>query len=123
MKRFTYILISSVFALCVFTSYAQEVGEIEETALLNQTQIKGLLVVELDGGEFAGAASQMNATKVTKKGAFEIGFNQEVGEMMQQATTEVDKFIRVRYVDKMPADTRIEFSFADKYSPKDALQD
>ena len=119
MKRFSRLLVASLFPLCACLVQAEDISEVEEKSILTQTQIKGLLVVELSGGEFAGAASQMNATTVDKEGLFEIGFNQEVGELMQQATVEVDKFIRVRYKDKLPADTRIEFSFADKYSPKD----
>lgn len=85
---------------------------------LKQTEIKGLLVIKLDNGGFAGTASQMNATAIDKNSGFEIGFNQTVGEMMDKATEEVDKFIRVRYSDQLPG-LRIELSFADKYSPKD----
>lgn len=91
----------------------------KEVKTLNQTEIKGLLVVKLDNGSFAGAASQMNATTIKKESGFEIGFNQPVGEMMTKATAEVDKFIRVRHSGKLPSGMRIEFSFADKYSPKD----
>ena len=87
--------------------------------ILQQVQIKGLLVIQLSAGKFAGGASQMNATVVKSSKEFELGFNQEVGDLMQKATVEVDKFIRVRYAGKLPSNTRIEFSFADKYSPKD----
>jgi len=86
---------------------------------LKQSQIKGLLVIKLDNGTFAGAASQMNATVVKQDSGFEIGFNQKVGDMMGKATAEVDKFIRVRYPDSLPSGMRVELSFADKYSPKD----
>jgi hypothetical protein len=86
---------------------------------LNQTQIKGLLVIKLGNGTFAGTASQMNATVVDHTKGFEIGFNQNVGDMMTKATSEVDKFIRVRYSGKLPSGMRVELSFADKYSPKD----
>jgi len=95
-----------------------EAAEVE-TKRLQQTEIKGLLVIQLDNGSFAGAASQMNATAVNRESGFEIGFNQEVGDMMTKATAEVDKFIRVRYANKLPAGMRVEFSFADKYSLKD----
>jgi hypothetical protein len=45
----------------------------------------------------------MNATVVPgKEGAFSIGFNQQVGEMMESATVEVEKFLRVRHGDKLP---------------------
>lgn len=69
-----------------------------------QSQIKGLLVVQLGGGEFAGTASQMNATVVPgKKGTFTIKFNQTVGSMMEKARVEVEKFMRVRHGDKVLA--------------------
>ncbi|MEO1843273.1 MAG: S16 family serine protease, partial [Akkermansiaceae bacterium] len=85
-----------------------------------QSQVKGLLVVQLGGGEFAGTASQMNATVVPgKKGTFSIKFNQAVGSMMEKATVEVEKFMRVRHGDKLPVGHRIELAFSDKYSPKD----
>lgn len=85
-----------------------------------QSQIKGLLVVELSSGEVAGTASQMNATVVRgKEGVFEIKFNQPVGSMMEKATEEVKKFISVRHANKLPLGHRIELAFADKYSPKD----
>ena len=85
-----------------------------------QSQIKGLLVVQLGGGEFAGTASQMNATVIPgKKGTFSIKFNQAVGSMMEKATVEVEKFMRVRHGDKLPVGHRIELAFSDKYSPKD----
>jgi len=85
-----------------------------------QTQIKGLLVVHLPGGEVAGTASQMNATVVAgKAGDFSIKFNQEVGAMMEQATAEVEKFMRVRHGARLPVGHRVELAFSDKYSPKD----
>ena len=87
--------------------------------ILQQAQIKGLLVIQLSAGKFAGGASQMNATVVKSSKEFELGFNQKVGDLMKKATVEVDKFIRVRYAGKLPSNTRVEFSFADKYSPKD----
>ena len=85
-----------------------------------QATIKGLLVVQLGDGSFAGAASQMNATVVPgKSGEFKISFNQRVGEMMKKATAEVEKFIRVRHPEQLPLGKRLELAFADKYSPKD----
>lgn len=85
-----------------------------------QSQIKGLLVVQLDNGEVAGTASQMNATVVPEKvGTFSIRFNQQVGEMMEAATREVEKFMRVRHGNKLPLGHRVELAFSDKYSPKD----
>ncbi|NWK55947.1 hypothetical protein HW115_10010 [Verrucomicrobiaceae bacterium N1E253] len=86
---------------------------------LQQTEIKGLLVMKMSNGKYAGAAAQMNATVIEKKADFEIGFNQSVGSMMDSATKEVEKFIRVRYAKRLPTGMRIEFAFSNKYSPKD----
>ncbi len=85
-----------------------------------QSQIKGLLVVQLPNGEVAGTASQMNATVVPGRNrSFSIRFNQKVGPMMEQATREVEKFMRVRHGDKLPLGHQVELAFSDKFSPKD----
>ncbi|MEM9079853.1 MAG: S16 family serine protease [Verrucomicrobiota bacterium] len=87
---------------------------------LNQSQIKGLLVFELDDGSLAARASQMNATAVEiQDNKFEVGFNQSVGEMMSDATEEVGKFLHILHGEDLPNGTRIEFAFSNKYSPKD----
>lgn len=86
---------------------------------LKQATVKGLLVTEVGKGELAGAASQMNATVVKREGEFELGFNQDVGDLMKKATDEVRKFISVRHDGKLPEGCRIELAFADKYTPKD----
>lgn len=86
----------------------------------NQTQIKGLLVVQLANGDVAGTASQMNATVVPgPKGVFSVEFNQRVGPMMEGATAEVEKFLRVRHGEKLPSGIKVELAFADRHSPKD----
>ena len=86
-----------------------------------QSQVKGLLVVELGDGSHAGAASQMNATAIPGKDAqsFEPRFNQEVGKMMTAATADVEKLMRVRHPDHLPLGNTIEFAFADKQTLKD----
>lgn len=86
----------------------------------NQTQIKGLLVIQLGNGDVAGTASQMNATVVPGPlGTFDVEFNQRVGPMMKGATAEVVKFLRVRHGEKLPSGIKVELAFADKHSPKD----
>ncbi len=86
-----------------------------------QSQVKGLLVIELPDGSHAGGASQMNATAVPDGtgDSFGLRFNQDVGEMMTAATQEVEKLMRVRHPDSLPTGNLIEFGFADKHSPKD----
>ncbi len=112
-------LLCPIYSLAAAITLSFACDAQEATKMLQQTQIKGLLVVQLDDGGYAGTASQMNATAVKKESGFEIGFNQSVGDLMIKATAEVDKFLRVRHAGKIPTKLRIEFSFADKYSPKD----
>ena len=117
-----YIMYSSRLFIVAAASSLLFAQPTKAQETLKQTEIKGLLVIQLENGKFAGTASQMNATAVTKKdekGGFELGYNQSVGDLMKKANEEVDKFIRVRYAEKLPANMRVEFSFADKYSPKD----
>lgn len=94
-----------------------------EAPKLQQTQIKGLLVIQLPNGSFAGAATQMNATVVpipkNSPVSFGIRFNQQVGPMMAGATQEVEKMIRVRHQKDLPSGHGIELGFADKYTMKD----
>ncbi|MFC4992418.1 S16 family serine protease [Rubritalea tangerina] len=97
----------------------QMVGSAAEVGR-KQTGVKGLLVMDLGNGEYAGTASQMNATVIKKPSleSLEVAFNQDVGELMSKATKEVVKFINVRH-DEVPVGYRVEFAFADQYSPKD----
>ncbi|GHC41794.1 S16 family serine protease [Roseibacillus persicicus] len=105
--------------VCLLTGSLFQVAVAEEPAL-RQAMIKGLLVVELGDGSHAGTASQMNGTVVKGSGTgFEVSFNQEVGEMMESATSEVAKFMSVRHGDDLPEGVKVELAFADKYSPKD----
>lgn len=107
---------SLLAALSMASIYGAEGAE----PALKQAEIKGLLVVQLADGSVAGAASQMNATVVKgSEGEFSLGFNQDVGDQMEKATVEVQKFISVRHGDKVPNGYRVELAFADKYSPKD----
>ena len=97
-----------------------EVSEAAEPPVL-QSKIKGLLVIELADGSHAGAASQMNATAVPASDpqGFGLRFNQDVGEMMNSATNEVEKLMRVRHPETLPLGHTIEFGFEDKHTPKD----
>jgi hypothetical protein len=95
-----------------------------EPPKLQQSQIKGLLVIQLPNGSFAGAATQMNATVVpipknSQQITFGIRFNQQVGPMMFSATQEVEKMMRIRHQKDLPSGHGIELGFADKYTMKD----
>jgi len=85
-----------------------------------QSLIKGLLVVQLQGSQFAGTASQMNATAVpTDPGApTTVRFNQPVGESMNAGLKKVLDFLGDRH-EGVPPGNRIELSFERHYSPKD----
>ncbi len=88
----------------------------------DQTKVKGLLVVELSSGDFAGTATQMNATATPvsdPKAETKITFNQKVGKEMELGLNEVIKHIRVRHKDKWPFGQKVEIAFAEKYSGKD----
>lgn len=86
-----------------------------------QSEVKGLLVIQLEDGSHAGMASQMNATAIPAEDntSFHLQFNQEVGELMTSATAEVEKLMRVRHSKNLPVGHTIEFGFSDKHSPKD----
>lgn len=85
-----------------------------------QSLITGLLVLLLEGSNYAGGASQMNATVVQgiEGQPTRVMFNQAVGEMM---STGLDKV--VSYIDsheaEIPTGHRVEISFESQYSPKD----
>ncbi len=86
-----------------------------------QSLIKGLLVIDLGSSDYAGQASQMNATLVdgySKTSPTEIKFNQEVGESMESALAEVQKFLSVRH-NGLPPGKKIEIAFEEQYSSKD----
>lgn len=111
-----YIVLITLFSVKILSSaelIATEVGR-------KQTAVKGLLVMDLGNGEFAGVATQMNATVIRKPSiqTIEVAFNQDVGDMMVAATREVVKFINVRH-ERLPEGYRVELAFADKYTPKD----
>ena len=83
--------------------------------------IKGLLVLELGPGNYAGKASQMSCTAV---GADSPGmktqakFNQKVGDDMNKALGEVLKHSVLTY-GPLPTGHTIDFAFEDKYGGKD----
>ncbi|MCX6878800.1 MAG: hypothetical protein NTW21_34060 [Verrucomicrobia bacterium] len=90
----------------------------------NQNHANGLVVLQLEGGNFAGSASTVNATALREPGldGLLFTFNQGVGSMMGGCLEEVVKFLRIRYdskPEKIPNGFRIELGFQDKYVPKD----
>ena len=111
---------SALTKLIILASLSAHSPLLAKEPAIKQATIKGLLVIELANGSFAGTASQMNATAVPAEAdQFSVGFNQEVGDFMEKATVEVEKFMRVRHEGLLPTGNRIELAFGDKYSPKD----
>lgn len=99
-------------------------GGTAERFARSQSHANALVVRQLDGGNFAGAASTVNATALSEKGldGLLFTFNQDVGAMMGGSLEEVIKFLRVRYdsqQNKIPNGYKIELGFQDKYVPKD----
>ena len=88
---------------------------------LKQSKLKGLLVQPLPNGDFAGKASQMNATASpleNKTDPIKIRFNQRVGKNMDGALNEVIKYLRVKH-EKLPSGYDIEIAFEDRFTSKD----
>ncbi|NNE93973.1 MAG: hypothetical protein HKN23_20170 [Verrucomicrobiales bacterium] len=86
-----------------------------------QSLVKGLLVQQLEGSQFAGSASQMNATAIKSSknsGDWRIRFNQPVGPMMSGALKRVQKFLDDKH-DGVPQGFLVEISFEEQYVPKD----
>ncbi|MEM1296765.1 MAG: S16 family serine protease, partial [Verrucomicrobiota bacterium] len=85
-----------------------------------QSLITGLLVLVLEGSNYAGGASQMNATVVRGISGqpSRVMFNQEVGEMMESGLDKVVTFID-NHEAEIPLGYRVEISFESQYSPKD----
>ena len=86
-----------------------------------QSTLKGLLVQPLSGGNFAGKASQMNATATPledRNHPLKIRFNQRVGKNMDGALKEVTKYLRVKHND-WPSGYDIEIAFEDRFTSKD----
>lgn len=105
---------------CYLFILSVALGSIIHAQDLQQSTIKGLLIMQMPSGDHAGTASQMNATVVpARQGGFAMRFNQSVGSQMIAATNEVYKFMRLRHGDKLPAGKCIEFAFSNKHSPKD----
>ncbi|WP_081892490.1 S16 family serine protease [Verrucomicrobium sp. BvORR106] len=84
------------------------------------SSVGGLLVVPLGDSRYAGKTSKLSITalKMEKDAPATIGFNQEVGESMGKALTEVSKYHTLRH-DGWPRGQKMEIFFEDKYSPKD----
>ena len=88
---------------------------------LKQSKLKGLLVQPLPNGDFAGKASQMNATASpleNKTNPIKIRFNQRVGKNMDGALNEVIKYLRVKH-ETLPSGYDIEIAFEDRFTSKD----
>ena len=95
-------------------------GSSFEGVARNQSLVKGLLVQTLSGSQFAGSASQMNATVLGKgsSGSMTVRFNQEVGEMMTDAVDHMMEYLKLRHK-TLPEGVEVELGFEEQYIPKD----
>ncbi len=84
----------------------------------SQALIKGLLVQSLSGAQFAGSASQMNATVIGSADRLKVAFNQKVGPSMMQAVEDMTTFLRTRHPDA-DMGIEVEISFEEQYIAKD----
>ena len=86
-----------------------------------QSLVKGLLVQELSGSQFAGEASQMNATVVKQNSGnpLSVRFNQKVGSTMTQAVSDMMSYLKKRHGERLPPGIEVELSFEEQYIPKD----
>lgn len=91
-------------------------GEFEST----QSRLNGLLVMELEGSEFAGGASKMIATATGGEGSnpTKIQFNQTVGPMMSGALSDVERFLSLQH-DGIPRGHEVRIGFEERTSMKD----
>ena len=107
-----------VLAFFILSSLSNaQVGQLKS----KQSKIKGLLVRPLANGEFAGMASQMNATATpfdNSKSQLRVRFNQRVGKDMHSALNEVIKHLRVKH-DSWPSGYEVEIAFEDPFTLKD----
>ncbi|MEY3395417.1 MAG: hypothetical protein RL346_1653 [Verrucomicrobiota bacterium] len=108
---------------CLICTFLAQTTADAENPKLQQSRIKGLLVIQLPNASFAGTATQMNATVFpidqNLGRTFGVRFNQEVGPMMSSATQEVEKWMRIRHGEQLPKGYGIEYGFADKHTLKD----
>ena len=90
----TCLPLLAFFILCSLSN--AQIGQLKS----KQSKIKGRLVRPLANGEFAGMASQMNATATPLdniKSRLSVRFNQRVGKDMHSALNEVIKHLRVKH--------------------------
>ena len=85
---------------------------------LKQSSVFGLVVITLNNGKHAGAASEIIATALRDEGSGGLKFklNQKVGAMMANSLESIISFLRVTYEDTnlVPSDYTVEIVFEDK---------
>lgn len=85
-----------------------------------QSSLNGLLVMHLEGSEYAGGASKMLGTVAQsgRSGSTVIRFNQPVGPLMTGALSEVERFLALRY-DGVPKGHLVTLGFEERTTMKD----
>ncbi len=126
------LVVSSPQRLAVSSAHDTENGRLvrppvtsnydgKEIALLgDQCLINVLLVVDLEGAEFAGQSNRLiaNAIKSSSSEPMQISYAQDTGDLMQTALDEVVRALIKRY-DGWPRGVDVTMTFQDKFSAKD----
>ncbi|MDP1591317.1 MAG: S16 family serine protease [Prosthecobacter sp.] len=123
MRYFTMNYPGILLSLWAATCFAAELAAqgVPSTNFKSRlTQVNGLLITPLPSGKQAGAVTRISLTALSVPGQSqsEIKFNQSVGDDMQKALHEVNKFSQLRH-NGWPGGHAIEIGFAEKYVPKD----
>lgn len=82
--------------------------------------VKALLVVDLEGADMAGFSQSLTANAIATGDENPMGyqFNQEVGSDMERALDAAVRGLQLRH-GAWPRGHSVEFTFREKYSPKD----
>ena len=85
-----------------------------------EAAVSALLVVDLEGAEMAGFSQALTANAIATGGNQPMGyrFNQEVGPDMARALDAAVRGLQIRH-SAWPRGQSVEFTFREKYSPKD----
>lgn len=104
------------------TDGSAEVAAPAKTVELKGTaaSVKALLVVDLEGADMAGFSQSLTANAIATGDETPMGyrFNQEVGSDMERALDAAVRGLQLRH-GAWPRGQAVEFTFREKYSPKD----
>lgn len=109
------------FALCAAIARAEVDAPAKEIPLKGkEAAVSALLVVDLEGADMAGFSQALTANAIATGNTSPMGyrFNQEVGSDMARALDSAVRGLQLRH-GAWPRGQSVEFTFREKYSPKD----